>query len=121
MLYMLLLYNRPGVPFPDDGMERHLSIFRETTGNGAYVTSEAIGDGTRGKVVRNSGRGLVTDGPFLETKEFLGGFYLLDCPDIDAAIAYAKRLPDPVVEVRPVMQVPGWPYADNRQRTAMDG
>lgn len=121
MLYMLLLYNRPDIEFPADGMERHLSVFRETTGNGAYVTSEAIGDGAQAKVVRNAERGLVTDGPFLETKEFLGGFYLLDCPDIDTAVAYAKRLPDPVVEVRPVVRVPDWPYADHRQRTPTSG
>lgn len=48
----------------------------------------------------------VVDGPFAETKEQLGGFYLLDCADLDEAIAWAKRIPvDPPgsIEIRPVM------------------
>ena len=45
------------------------------------------------------------DGPFAETKEQLGGYYLLDCSDLDDALAWAKRMPMPggTVEVRPVM------------------
>jgi hypothetical protein len=51
------------------------------------------------------GDAVVTDGPFAETKEQLGGFYLLDCKDLDEALAWAKRIPMPggSVEVRPVM------------------
>src|ERR1700694_4504190 len=54
--------------------------------------------------VRN-GKTLTTDGPFAETKEQLGGFYLLNCKDLDEALAWAKRIPWPgcSVEVRPVM------------------
>jgi hypothetical protein len=48
----------------------------------------------------------VTDGPFVETKEALGGYYLLDAPDLDAAVEIAKGIPAPfgAVEVRPVME-----------------
>ena len=48
---------------------------------------------------------VVSDGPFAETKEQLGGYYLLDCADLDEALAWAKRIPMPggIVEVRPVM------------------
>jgi hypothetical protein len=48
---------------------------------------------------------IVTDGPFAETKEQLAGYYLLDCRDLDEALAWAKRIPMPggTVEVRPVM------------------
>ncbi len=55
--------------------------------------------------IPESGDPVVTDGPFAETKEQLGGFYLLDCEDLDDAIAWAKRMPLPggKVEVRPVM------------------
>ena len=120
MLFMLLLYSRPDIAFPADGMDRHISVYRDTTARGQYVVSEALGDGSNGKVVRNHDGGLVTDGPFVETKEFLGGFYLLDCADIDEAIAYAKRIPDPFIEVRPVVRVPDWPYADGKQRLPMD-
>ena len=56
--------------------------------------------------VRRSGSGkVVTDGPYTETKEQIGGFYMIDAKDLDEALAYAKRLPlsDPgVVEIRPI-------------------
>ena len=53
--------------------------------------------------------GTVTDGPFVETKETLGGFYLVDCRDLDQAIAIAKLCPAPAggVEVRPVADTSG--------------
>ena len=57
-------------------------------------------------VVRaQGGKVVTTDGPFAETKEQLGGYYLLDCKDLDDALAWAKKIPMPggTVEVRPVM------------------
>jgi hypothetical protein len=55
--------------------------------------------------IQESGDPIVSDGPFAETKEQLGGYYLLDCKDLDDALAWAKRVPMPggTVEVRPVM------------------
>jgi hypothetical protein len=55
--------------------------------------------------IQESGDPLVSDGPFAETKEQLGGYYLLDCKDLDDALGWAKRIPMPggAVEVRPVM------------------
>ena len=55
--------------------------------------------------IQESGDHIVSDGPFAETKEQLGGYYLLDCADLDEALAWAKRIPMPggTVEVRPVM------------------
>jgi hypothetical protein len=52
-----------------------------------------------------SGDHIVTDGPFAETREQLGGFYLLDCANLDEALAWARKVPMPggKVEVRPVM------------------
>ena len=52
----------------------------------------------------------ISDGPFAETKEHLGGFYLLECDDLDTAIRYAKLIPSAkygTVEVRPVMTFDG--------------
>ena len=50
------------------------------------------------------GRGdTVTDGPFLETKEVLGGYYVIDAPDLDAAVEIAKDIPEATVEVRPIV------------------
>jgi hypothetical protein len=55
--------------------------------------------------IPQSGEPIVSDGPFAETKEQLAGYYLLDCKDLDDALAWAKRIPMPggTVEVRPVM------------------
>ena len=58
------------------------------------------------------GKRLVTDGPFAETREQLGGYYLIDAPDLDEAIDIAARIPGVrwgTVEIRPVMEIPGLP------------
>jgi hypothetical protein len=55
---------------------------------------------------------MVTDGPFAETREQLGGFYLIDAPNLDEAIAVAARIPGArkgTVEIRPVMELSGLP------------
>jgi hypothetical protein len=66
--------------------------------------------------IRESGDQIVSDGPFAETKEQVGGYYLLDCKDLDDALAWAKRIPMPggTVEVRPVMD---YEAAGSRQHT----
>ena len=56
-----------------------------------------------------SGETVVTDGPFAETKEQLGGYYLVDCDDLDAAIEIAARIPGAAygsIEIRPIMSLP---------------
>ena len=66
MLYMLLLYIRPDIPFPADGMDRHISVYQDTLSRGQYVISEALGDGANARVVRNHEGGIVIDfGPGL--------------------------------------------------------
>jgi hypothetical protein len=58
------------------------------------------------------GKRLVTDGPFAETREQLGGYYLIDATDLDEAIDIAARIPGVrwgTVEIRPVMEIPGLP------------
>jgi len=60
------------------------------------------------------GRRLITDGPFAETREQLGGYFLIDVPDLDAALAVAAKIPGAkkgVVEVRPMIEIPGLPDA----------
>jgi hypothetical protein len=62
---------------------------------------------------------LISDGPFAETKEYLGGFYLIECADLDAALAYGARMPLDdygTVEVRPMMFPAGTPAAEMRTR-----
>jgi hypothetical protein len=74
---------------------------------GVYLGGEGLQPSATATTVKiePSGETFVTDGPFAETKEQLGGFYLLDCSDLDEALAWAKKIPMPGgnVEVRPVM------------------
>ncbi len=74
---------------------------------GVHVGGEGLQPSATATTVRiqESGEPIVSDGPFAETKEQLGGYYLLDCEDLDDAIAWAKKIPMPggTVEVRPVM------------------
>src|SRR5687768_940413 len=80
----------------------------ETKGAGAFIAGEGLqpsATATSVKIDHQGGEPIVTDGPFAETKEQLGGFYLLECSDLDEALSWAKRIPMPggTVEVRPVM------------------
>jgi hypothetical protein len=63
---------------------------------------------------------IVTDGPFAETKEQLGGFYLLECKDLDEALEYARKIPfeDGVVEVRPVQDFTEYGYENPTKAAA---
>jgi hypothetical protein len=58
------------------------------------------------------GKSIITDGPFVETREHLGGYYLVDVKDLDEAIDIAARIPGArlgAVEIRPIVQLPGLP------------
>jgi hypothetical protein len=74
---------------------------------GVHLGGEGLEPSTTATTVliQASGEPIVSDGPFAETKEQLAGYYLLDCKDLDDALAWAKRVPMPggTVEVRPVM------------------
>ncbi len=75
--------------------------------SGHCIASEALQSVETATTVRvRNGRTAVTDGPFAETKEQLGGYYLLDCKDLDEALGWAAKIPGAqqgAVEVRPVM------------------
>ena len=84
-------------------VDRHIEFARMLRERGVLVASEALSPGAEAAVVRRGGR--VSDGPFAETKEQLGGFYVLDCGSRDEAVGYARLAPDSpglVVEVRPI-------------------
>src|SRR3954447_10217750 len=74
---------------------------------GVFVGGDALEAPTTATTVRlRSGERLLTDGPFAETKEQLGGFYILNCKDLDEAIDWAARIPGAQqgsIEIRPVM------------------
>ncbi|TXI10100.1 MAG: dehydrogenase [Rhizobium sp.] len=74
--------------------------------DGTLIVSDALALRDKSIVVRPDGNGFsVTDGPFVETKEHLAGFYLIDAPDLDSATDIAKRIPSArygAIEIRPV-------------------
>src|SRR5215208_7222251 len=76
--------------------------------NGAFLAGEGLQPSSTASTVRikKGNEATVTDGPFAESKEQLGGFYLLECKDLDEALEYAKKIPMPEgsVEVRPVIE-----------------
>jgi hypothetical protein len=83
------------------------SYTRAAIDAGVHVGGEGLQPSATATTVEihESGDPIVSDGPFAETKEQIGGYYLLDCKDLDDALAWAKRIPMPggTVEVRPVM------------------
>ena len=75
-------------------MQRHTAVQRELEAQGKFVTTHRLRPGREGKTVRLLGDGtlVVTDGPFVETKESVGGYYIIDCAGMDEALEWAKRL-----------------------------
>ena len=89
--------------------EGHMAFIASTKENGEFIATQALGDPSRSKVVRSTGdRPEVTDGPFVEAKEFMGGFYVLDVKDEARAVELALQIPDAripglALEIRPVV------------------
>ncbi|MET0521970.1 MAG: YciI family protein [Jiangellaceae bacterium] len=92
----------------------HLELNDEMVKAGVHVASEGLADPSLAKWVSvRGGEAIVSDGPFAEVKEHLAGFYLIDCPSWDDAIAWAAKVPDAAntqVEVRPVLDMSGWEF-----------
>jgi hypothetical protein len=113
MKYLLTLYgdeSRFSERTPEqmrEGMKAWDTYTSEAIDAGVLVAAEGLEASSTATTIRlqESGDHVVSDGPFAETKEQLGGFYLLDCEDLDDALAWARRIPMPggSVEVRPVM------------------
>ncbi len=76
---------------------------------GVYLGGEALTPSATATTLRiRDGKRMVTDGPFIESKEVLGGFYLIDCASVDEALDWAARLPDArigSIEIRPLLDV----------------
>lgn len=111
MQYLLLLYSAPDAgPQSEEEMPKWFAYTDELAQAGVLLGGEALQmpDTATTLQVRDGGR-ITTDGPFAETKEILGGFYMIDVPDLDAAMAWAEKVPSATygkVEIRPIMEIP---------------
>jgi hypothetical protein len=116
MKYLLLLYDDVAAVAalsPDERraiVDQHIEFGRALDERRARVTSEALGDGEGARTIRfaDGNAPIVTDGPFIEAKESLGSFYVLECAGIDEAVELAKRVPRSpglVAELHPIVDV----------------
>jgi hypothetical protein len=115
MRYALLIYGAETTePPPDEDQRQVMAAYnaftQEIRERGLYAGGEALEPTVTATTVRvRDGQTLTTDGPFAETKEALGGFYLVDARDLDEAIELAAKIPgawNGSIEIRPVWEVP---------------
>ncbi len=115
MKYMILLYGsgeggpQPGSPEFGQMMAGYQAFNDRLDADGIDWAGEALEDVSAAtSITRRSGKVETMDGPFAETKEQLGGYYIVDVPDLDTALRYAAMIPAVdygTIEVRPVMDV----------------
>ncbi len=115
MRYLLLIYNEESTePLPDDVAndqnQAYGAFTAELRSRGLFEAGEALTPTTTATTVRvRAGETVTTDGPFAETKEALGGFYLIQARDLDEAIEMAAKIPGAKsgsIEVRPIWELP---------------
>lgn len=118
MKYMLLVYLDEQVLSDSEREHCYVESARLTqdlNASGQYLAASPLHPVSTATSVRvRDGKRLVTDGPFAETREQLGGFYLVEARDLDEAMNIAERIPPAkfgTVEIRPVMEIEGLPEA----------
>jgi hypothetical protein len=119
MRYMLLCYDdeqaweRAGAAAMKEGMQEAIGLTHELAAKGQYVAAAPLQSSQTAVSVRvRNGKQSVTDGPFAETREVLGGYYIVDVANLDEAIQIAERHPGArygAVEIRPILEIPGLP------------
>ena len=115
MQYLFLIYGNEGTwdtmtkEQQEQGMAAFMAYTQALKNEGVYIGSNRLQNVAAATTVRvANGKSQVLDGPYADTKEQLGGYYLVDVPDLDAALAWAARCPAAsfgAVEVRPVWPV----------------
>jgi hypothetical protein len=124
--YMLLIYNPVENPLSPEEMAdlgpRWDTYTEKLQTAGVLVGGDALEGAEIATTLRErDGEVQITDGPFAETKEYLAGYYLIDCPDLDSALDHASRMPNLTygsVEVRPVWDRTGPPMSSRAELQA---
>lgn len=116
MKYLLLIYMDENAMSDTEREHCYVEsaqVAQDLHTKGQFVASAPLHPVATATSVRvRDGKSLVTDGPFAETREQLGGFYLINAQDLDEAIAIANRIPGArvgTVEIRPVLEIAGLP------------
>jgi hypothetical protein len=123
MKYMLLVYLAEDAMTEkerEDCYVKSAQLARDIHAAGQYLDASPLQPtATATSIQVRDGKRLVTDGPFAETREQLGGYYLIDASDLDEAMRIAERVPAArwgTIEIRPVMEIPGLPTEDQDKR-----
>ncbi len=116
MKYILLIYSDENAWTESELQQcyaKSLQLTQELQAKGQYLGASPLHSIATATSIRvRDGKKLVTDGPFAETREQLGGYFLIDAQDLDEAIAIAARIPSAskgTVEIRPIVELSGLP------------
>ena len=130
MQYAILIYSEPPTaePSPEEYkqvMEAYNAYSKALVDAGVMRGGEALQDGKTATTVRiRDGKRVVTDGPFAETKEEFGGFYLIEAPNLDEALEWGARCPGAMwgsIEVRPIWDTAAMPENRSSDQPAAVG
>lgn len=120
MKYMLLIYFDEQTLGEDEREQCYVEstqLAEELNSRGQYLAADPLHPTSLATSVRvRKEKRLVTDGPFAETREQLGGYFLIEAKDLDEAIGIAARIPmasKGTVEIRPVVEIPGLPASQS--------
>lgn len=125
MKYMLLVYsdeNTWSEAEREQCYAESIQLTQQLQANGQYLAASPLQPIATATSVRvRQGKQLITDGPFAETREQLGGYFLIDARDLNEAIHIAGRIPAAhkgTIEIRPVIELSGLP--ENREKNTAD-
>jgi hypothetical protein len=108
MKYALLIYGSPASGEPERDLDPEIAAVLAQPSVADWIRLQGAGSATT--VRRGEAGRLLTDGPFVDSKEYLGGLVVVDAADLDGALAVAEELlgtrPNVVIEVRPVLETP---------------
>ena len=119
MKYIMLIYSPEGAITEEQHaacVAKSTQLCHELAAQGRFLGASPLHPAATATCVRiRNGSRLITDGPFAETTEQLGGYYLIDAPNLDEALSIAARIPAAqwgTIEVRPVVELKGLPSSN---------